>query len=208
MVGGFLGDHVKGVLRGERPAAVEDGIRLHRHIDATTSRDAAMQASARRFGAAHRRAAPILVDIIADHLLANTFADWQPVPLRHFTAGVYALLHAHRWLLPESADRLRQRLAATDGLAAYTGTSVVGRGFVHVAHRLRRPHDAAGWLRTFETGRDAFAADFADYYPRLLATAAAWRERVCLPPATWSQGMREEPADTPGHGPPPGAFTR
>ena len=33
LVGGFLGDFVKGRLKGDRPPAIEQGIKLHRYID-------------------------------------------------------------------------------------------------------------------------------------------------------------------------------
>ncbi|KKM01805.1 hypothetical protein LCGC14_1790730, partial [marine sediment metagenome] len=33
MVGGLLGDFVKGPLRGQLPRAIEEGIALHRKID-------------------------------------------------------------------------------------------------------------------------------------------------------------------------------
>ena len=33
LVGGFLGDFVKGRLKGDRPTAIEQGIKLHRYID-------------------------------------------------------------------------------------------------------------------------------------------------------------------------------
>lgn len=177
MVGGFLGDHVKGPLHGERPAAVETGIRLHRFIDATTNRDPVMKASAARFGAAHRRAAPILIDIVADHFLARSFTRWHATALPTFTAYAYHLLAQHDDVLPTSANLLRQRLAAGDGLAAYTELAVVERGFARVAQRLHRAGDNLAWRCALDVSYSALQADFEDYYPRLLALAQSWLQR-------------------------------
>jgi len=178
MVGGFPGDHVKGPLHGERPAAVEAGIRLHRFIDATTNRDPVMKASAARFGAAHRRAAPILVDIVADHFLARSFTHWHGTALPAFTAHAYRLLAEHGNVLPTSADLLRQRLTAGDGLAAYTDLAVVEYGFARVALRLHRPHDSLAWRCALDVNYQALQVDFDDYYPRLLALAQTWLQRL------------------------------
>ncbi|MBT5331438.1 MAG: hypothetical protein HOL48_06645 [Porticoccaceae bacterium] len=43
MIGGFLGDFVKGPLKGEYPVEIEQGIALHRRIDARSDSHPAMQ---------------------------------------------------------------------------------------------------------------------------------------------------------------------
>jgi acyl carrier protein phosphodiesterase len=43
MIGGFLGDFVKGPLKGEYPVEIEQGIALHRRIDARSDCHPAMQ---------------------------------------------------------------------------------------------------------------------------------------------------------------------
>ena len=55
MVGGFLGDFVKGKLSGKHPHRIELGIRLHRAIDAYTDQHPIVKQSQRRFDPAFRR---------------------------------------------------------------------------------------------------------------------------------------------------------
>ncbi len=174
LVGGFLGDFVKGPMRGERPEAIELGIRLHRAIDAETARDPDILCSVRRFGPDLRRLAPILVDIVGDHLLANRFEQHHGQPLPAFSAAAFATLRDHRTWLPEDARLLGDRLEAWDGLVAYRGTDVVERGFARIAQRLRRPELSGLAIDCMHEQLPALHVDFARYYPRLQQFVVVW----------------------------------
>lgn len=178
MVGGFLGDFVKGPMRGERPARIELGIRLHRAIDAETARDEGILGSAHRFGPELRRLAPILLDIVGDHLLANRFAQHHGADLDDFSRAAFAVLRTHREWLTDDARLLGDRLEQWDGLATYRGTEVVERGFLRIATRLRRPELAELAIARLHLLLPALAEDFEGYYPRLRAFVARWLEHA------------------------------
>ena len=76
-VGGLLGDFVKGPLKGELPTRVEQGIRLHRHIDTLTDGHPAFMAATRRLPGEWRRYRGILLDIYFDHLLACRWGHYH-----------------------------------------------------------------------------------------------------------------------------------
>ena len=174
ITGSFLGDFVKGVLRAERPAAIELGIRLHRAIDAQTARDDTMRSSALRFGPALRRLAPIYIDVLADHLLATRFAVYHGQPLRDFTGAAYAALASQgRWLTAD-ADGLRTRLQQHDGLAANLDIAAVQRGIQRIAQRLGREELIAASLVALDHQYLALVEDFLQYYPQLQHYAARW----------------------------------
>jgi acyl carrier protein phosphodiesterase len=185
LVGGFLGDFVKGPMRGERPARIELGIRLHRAIDAQTARDPDILRSVERFGPALRRLAPIFVDILGDHLLARRFEQHHGQTLDDFSATAFASLRRHRAWLPDDARLLGDRLEAWDGLVAYRGTDVVERGFVRITERLRHSGMARDAIACLHAQLPALDDDFARYYPRLVEFAGTWLAResgASLPP--------------------------
>ena len=70
-IGGFLGDFVKGPLRGEFPPEIEAGIQLHRSIDAHTDSLPALQALRALLPLEWRRYNGILSDVLYDHFLAR-----------------------------------------------------------------------------------------------------------------------------------------
>ncbi len=177
MVGGFLGDFVKGPLRGERPAAIELGIRLHRAIDAETARDADIRRSVERFGPGLRRIAPIFVDILGDHLLAASFVDLHAEQLTQFSRRAYAVLRDHHGSLTPEAGHLRDRLEQFDGLAAYAALDIVERGFARVAQRLQRPACTQDAITTLHTMLPQLREDFDAYYPRLQQFVGDWLGR-------------------------------
>ena len=71
IVGGVVGDWVKGVLPGALPAHLAQGVALHRAIDVFAETHPAFCASRARMSLARRRYAGVLVDIFYDLLLAH-----------------------------------------------------------------------------------------------------------------------------------------
>lgn len=178
VTGSFLGDFVKGVLRGQRPAAIELGIRLHRAIDAETARDEGMRRSALRFGPALRRLAPIFIDVLADHLLAQRFIQFHACELRAFTRSAYTKLSLHAAWLTEDATWLRTRLQQHDGLAANIDIEAVHRGMARIAQRLGREDVITASRLMLDAQYTDLSEDFLDYYPRLMAFAERWLEQA------------------------------
>ena len=177
MVGGFLGDFVKGPMRGERPASIELGIRLHRAIDAETARDPDIRRSAARFGPGLRRLAPIFVDILGDHLLATSFQQFHTEPLVQFSRRACSLLHDHHSSLTAEARLLRDRLEQFDGLSAYAELDIVERGFARVAQRLQRSACTQDAIATLHQALPQLREDFVRYYPRLQQFVGVWLAR-------------------------------
>ena len=177
MVGGFLGDFVKGPMRGERSDAIELGIRLHRAIDAETARDADIRRSVERFGPELRRIAPIFVDILGDHLLATSFVGFHSEQLTLFSRRAYAVLHEHHTSLTAEAGQLRDRLEQFDGLAAYATLDIVERGFARVAQRLQRSACTQGAIAALHQTLPQLREDFDAYYPRLQRFVGDWLAR-------------------------------
>ena len=81
IVGGVVGDWIKGPLPGPLPPDLARGVALHRAIDSHAETHPAFQRSRNRVAPDRRRYAGILVDIFYDHLLARDWASLQPMPL-------------------------------------------------------------------------------------------------------------------------------
>ena len=125
LTGAVLGDFLKGGLDPNLPEPVAAGVRLHRRVDALSNRLAGVGQSIARFPAPHRRYAPIYVDIIADHLLANTFANYCEEPLPTFSQRCYQAIDAHRSLFPAASSRFVDWMIETDLLSSYRSLDAV-----------------------------------------------------------------------------------
>ncbi len=118
-MGGLLGDFVKGRLQGQLPLALEQGIWLHRQLDAYSDRHPHFKASQARLGSDHRRIAGVLLDLMLDHFLAKHWGDFHGQPLEHYTARFYQRMAAINAPLPVNAKRWLRFAEPADLLAQY-----------------------------------------------------------------------------------------
>ena len=137
IAGGVLGDFVKGRVPESLPPELRAGIRLHRRIDAFCNRLADMKPSIARFGPELRRAAPVLLDIVADHCLALTWPRYANVALAGFTTEVYAALRRFDAYVPDRGRPFIARMIDTDLLARYGEPAVRDHSLQYVMSRLR-----------------------------------------------------------------------
>ena len=177
--GAVLGDFVKGRLSGSLPAELRAGLRLHRRIDAYTNHLAEMKPSIERFDAELRRAAPVLLDIVADHCLALTWRRYTPVPLADLTADVYSALRRFDAWVPDRGRPFVSRMIETDLLARYHEPAVRDRALRYVLSRLRLDHLEPSLTKLLQCRISDFVEDFQGYFPKLQAFAARERQR-CL----------------------------
>ena len=177
IAGGVLGDFVKGRIPASLPPELRAGLRLHRRIDTFTNRLADMKPSIARFGPELRRAAPVLLDVVADHCLALTWPRYADVALADFSAEVYAALRRFDACVPDSGRPFVERMIDADLLARYAEPAVRDRALQYVLNRLRLAHLNPRLASLLDAQLPAFVEDFHRYFPKLQAFAAA--ERNC-----------------------------
>ena len=174
LVGGFLGDFVKGPVPTDLPELVQDGIRLHRRLDAFSATEPHLRASVARLPAELRRVAPPFVDLLADHLLALDFEVQHGEPLAAFATRAYRAIEAHRPLLPAQAERFFDAMQRVDLFDRYREFASVERAFARLMARLDRPDAIAPMVARARAHYDDLAGDFKLYYPSLKRHADAW----------------------------------
>ena len=177
IAGGVLGDFVKGEVPESLPAELRAGIRLHRRIDTFCNGLVDMKPSIARFDPELRRAAPVLLDIVADHCLALTWPRYADVALADFSSEVYAALRRFDAYVPDGGRPFVKRMIDTDLLARYAEPAVRDRALAYVLSRLRLAHLNTRLASLLDAQLPAFVEDFHGYFPKLQAFAAAERQR-------------------------------
>ena len=179
VLGGLMGDFVKGRIGDDWPEPLGTGLRLHRRIDRFTDDHPVVAASRARFPAARRRFAGVVVDVCFDHFLARDFERWSGGrPLARFTAEVYALLRAHRERLPGRLQRLAPRMAEDDWLGAYAGLDGVAAALTGMSQRSPRAAPLADAVGDVEREYRCLEDDFERFFPAVRAFAAAERQQA------------------------------
>lgn len=181
-VGGLLGDFVKGPLRGELPATIEEGIRLHRRLDTYTDQHPAFVAATHCLPDHWRRYRGILLDIYFDHLLAGRWQDYHAEPLPVFCSRFYRhLAHHHIWL-PPRARHFCEVAPRVAWLESYASADVLPRMLNNVGKRLRRPMPFGEAWPSLEQERLALLDHFTVLMADLLAFADEYRHNAPHPP--------------------------
>ena len=176
IAGGFLGDFVKGPVPNDLPEGLQDGIRLHRRIDAISNRDPHIAVSVGRLGPELRRVAPVLVDILADHCLATSFDQYAEDRLEDFCEKTYGVISRYEaWLTP-SAIRFFEHMSRTDLLGRYRDPAVIVRAMLHVLERLGFERHADQLPELVNGDLEGLRTDFAGYFPTLREAVEDWKD--------------------------------
>lgn len=175
IVGGVVGDWVKGGLPGALPADLAQGVALHRAIDVFAETHPAFCASRARMSLARRRYAGVLVDIFYDHLLARDWSQHHPQALGHYCARIHQYLDHRLDDLPERARPALEWMAREHWLERYADIDAIGEVLERMSQRVRRPNPLAGGELELRAEITAFEADFRAWLADARVFVALWR---------------------------------
>ena len=168
LVGGWLGDFVKGRVDGHFEPEVRRGILHHRKIDAYTDTHPINLAGRRRFTTEFRRFAGIITDITYDHFLARHWPDYCHISLPRFVANTYRTLSDHVHVFEGRSREVVMRMTEQDWLSAYVHREAVGGALAGVSRRLRRTNPLGAAMPEVDRLYDDLQHDFHKFFPELL----------------------------------------
>lgn len=174
VVGGVVGDWIKGPLPGSLPADLARGVALHRAIDVFAETHPGFRRSRARMSTQRRRYAGILVDIFYDHLMARDWAELHPDGLGSYCAGVYGAIAGRLGDMPEPARHAMALMAREDWLQSYAEVAGIADVLARMARRARQPNPLAGGERDFVADAEGFAEDFRAWLPDARDFVARW----------------------------------
>ncbi len=178
MLGGFMGDFVRGAIDTRLPAGVRQGIALHRAIDVYTDAHPSVVAARAAFAPPFRRYAGILIDIWFDHLLARDFGRWSAMPLATFSDQALDLLERNRARLPGDLQRFTRYLRRHDLPAAYRDREMIATVLAGVGTRLTRANPLAAGLAEIARIEAQLERAFNEFFPQLVERASDLRDSL------------------------------
>ncbi|HJZ56002.1 MAG TPA: acyl carrier protein phosphodiesterase [Gemmataceae bacterium] len=176
MLGGVVADLVKPPQVAALPGDVQEGVRLHRLIDAFTDRHPLVQGSIGRIAAEWTWFSGIIIDIYYDHILARNWTRYSTEPLEAFADRCYDALDAGRPLVPPEAADFLLHFIEDDRLVKYATVKGIEDTLARVSNRIgvRMPRNAVRLEEAMPDllAKDAHLADdFHAFYPELIAFA-------------------------------------
>lgn len=184
LIGGLLGDFVKGPLKGALPLDWEVGIRLHRRIDALTDAHPLTRQCLDDLPPAYRRYGGIMLDLCFDHCLSRQWSAFHRAPLAHFNRRAYDQVLAQADRFPRAASRQIGVLAQHDVLSGMADWARIEAMLGRIGQRIVRANPLAECGPVLARQLPVIEARFLELYPQLLANLT--RDFATL-------------ADSPGH---------
>lgn len=160
IVGGVVGDWIKGPLPGVLPNDLAKGVALHRAIDSFSESHPAFRRSRSRVSLGRRRYAGVLVDVFYDHLLARNWAAISDRPLDEYCEAVYRLIKDRLHELPASSHTALALMANEDWLTSYAKIEGIADVLARMSRRARQPNPLANGELEFLADVDGFTSDF------------------------------------------------
>lgn len=151
LTGNLLGDFIKGPLPTGLADHFDEGIWLHRKIDAFTDAHPAHRAAVASFALPWRRFGGIVVDMLYDHWLSQHWQRFSAAPLPRFLAQSYGQLLLDHHSLPQGLPMALRHMAEQDWLASYLTGKGWGRpstaSVVGCAAPCRSGRRSTPWIR-------------------------------------------------------------
>ena len=149
VVGNFLADFIKNKEVAMLPLPIQEGVRMHRQIDTFTDNHPMVKQGVLRLRPAHRKFAPVVLDICFDYILAKNWERYSDEGLHFFTKEMYAILEDHIHLMPIHLQKQLPRMIADDWLVKYGTKPGLRYTFERMKKRTKYP-------RFFENAVDNF----------------------------------------------------
>lgn len=174
IVGGVIGDWIKGNLPAGLPDDLARGVALHRVIDSHAEQHPAFRQSRARVSAARRRYAGVLVDVFYDHLLARDWESLHHQSLPQFTVQVYRHIEVRLYELSPDSHRALRLMADEDWLSSYASIEGIADVLARMSRRARQPNPMAGGEQELLADLAGFEQDFRHWRTDAQAFVADW----------------------------------
>jgi acyl carrier protein phosphodiesterase len=159
IVGGVVGDWIKGYLPGLLPIDLARGVALHRAIDNFAESHPAFRKSRSRISVERRRYAGVLVDIFYDHILASQWSGISDRALEEYCQTVYGLINDRMSDLPVSSHLALNMMTKENWLSSYAQIEGIADVLARMSRRARQPNPLANGEQEFLADVDGFTGD-------------------------------------------------
>lgn len=168
----LAGDFAKGNI--ERfPKHLQQGIWLHRQIDLLTDSHEITKELQQKFPKSLTRAAPIIIDICFDHMLAKYWEEYHHQDLSEFAAHAYNEIDTCEQL-PEQLQSIAPRMRQENWLVGYVSRKGLNQTLTSVAQRVSKPEIFNGAQDWAEKHKIEIEIAFRTFYPQLMAYSRLW----------------------------------
>ncbi len=178
MLGNYLADFLKNQHLDKLPAAVVEGIMLHRRIDSYTDQHPLVLQGARRLYKKHHKYAPVLMDIYYDYLLVENWSTYASTPLINFTEAVYVVLKQHMHTFPPPVNEHTAYLIQHNWLMSYTTLEGLASTFERMKRQVTKPALLDNSVSSLQAHYELLNEEFNLFFPEMVLWVAQEMEGI------------------------------
>lgn len=173
LLGNFIADDLSKAEADKAPVGIRKGILLHRRIDDFTDRHLLVRQATRSLRPAVGKYAPVVSDILFDHLLCRHWQFFTQEPFDEFVERMYSTLEHRMDRMPPA---LRSRLPAmisADWLHQYATEEGITEVLIRTEKRLRFPTSLHKAMEIYKEDPVYFSVLFLGFFPELIQMAVS-----------------------------------
>ncbi|GIU47697.1 ACP phosphodiesterase [Shewanella sairae] len=168
----IAGDFAKGSIE-HFPKHLQQGIWLHRQIDQLTDSHELTKELLELFPKSLTRAAPIIIDLSFDHMLAKYWDEYHHQSLEEFAGKAYDAID-NCAELPEALTLIAPKIRQENWLVAYQTRDGLNKTLASVAKRVSKPEIFNGAQECVKKLDTEIEIAFRTFYPQLMAYSRLW----------------------------------
>lgn len=176
--GNFIADAVRGNAYKHYSKKVQQGILLHRSIDAFTDAHPIFRKHSKIFFKDHSHYSRVILDVLYDHLLAKNWKQHHPEDLSVFSRSFYELIQQFPESLPDKMETFFAKMEEQDWLYEYAQINGITRILMHMSKRTSFSSNFPAAVPLFLEHQPMIETEFYDFFEALKLHASLTRDRL------------------------------
>ena len=165
VVGNMISDFVKGKKKFDYPPAVQNGIMLHRMIDAFTDEHPVTKEAKSIFKPYAGLYAGAFMDVVYDHFLATDQQEFPQNSLAEFSQNTYQILYQYTGILPDRFEAMLPYMKSQDWLYNYSNTDGTEKSFAGLVRRAAYLNSSQAVFEAFLRNYDELKEYYQAFFP-------------------------------------------
>lgn len=166
-IGNFIGDHVKGRNYLKYAPDIQQGIILHRKIDAYTDSHPIVKESSKRLSGNYGRYAGIVMDVFYDYFLATNWDRYSDVKLSKYVTRVHKTLLRNYFKLPNEVKGFLPFMVKSRRLETYATHEGIHRSLSIMSNYTSLPPEADWGMEQLKKYDAEFNQEFLEFFEDL-----------------------------------------
>jgi acyl carrier protein phosphodiesterase len=169
LIGNFIADFIRNREVALYAPSIQEGVFLHRQIDTYTDNHPVVKKGVGRLRPFHRKYAPVVIDILFDHLLVKNWSRYSEQKMSNFTENIYEIFLRRMDDMPPKLQVRLPNMIAADWLPAYGTLEGLHNTFIRMDKRTTFPSQFTAAVKHLQTNYRLFEQEFNEFFPEVIA---------------------------------------